>query len=157
MNQDSAQNTEVDEVTKAMAELIAWRSTRFDQQDSAIWHERLDEHNHSGLTLEAARRFGEDDFLQDTPVTLAAFLRVVKTIRTERIEALKDRYFPPPSGITDEQYQEWIQKRNEGAVLGYTPEQIDQVARHAINAPGRPALSERSKPILHLPSASSTQ
>lgn len=150
MNQNSAQG-EVSEVTRAMTELIAMRGARFDKQDFAIWLERLDEHDHSGLTTEAARRFGEDDRLQDTPLTLAAFLRVVKQIRNERIDAMKDRLPQPPSGISDEQYLTWVRARNECAVRGYTPEQIDQMARQAINAPSRPPISGRPGPVLYLP------
>lgn len=153
MNQDNSQHGNVNEVAKAMSELVAWRGARFDKQDSAIWLERLESHNHSGLTIEAARRFGEEDDLQDTPLTLAAFLRTVKQVRAERIEALKDRFFPPPSNISDDQYQAWLHMSNEYAVRGYSPEEIDRIARRAINAPERPALSDRPKPVLRLPSA----
>lgn len=157
MNQNSNQDAQMDEVGRAMAELVAWRNARFDKQDSAIWLEYLEPHNHSGLTIEAARRFGEDEALQDTPVTLAAFLRVVKQIRSERIEAMKDQFPQPPSAITDEQYRMWIQFRNECAVRGYTPEEIDRAARQAINAPQRGAISDRPAPVLYLPPSSSAQ
>lgn len=150
MNQDNYQATEVE---RAIAELVAMRSVRFDRQDIDFWTERLEAHNYSGLTVEAARRFGEDESLQDVPVTLAAFLRVVKQVRTERIEGMKDRFLPPPSSISDEQYQAWLRARNECAVRGYSPEAIDRLARQAVNAPERPAISGRPSPVLRLPSA----
>lgn len=151
MSQDNSDQPS--EVSRAMSELVAWRNARFDKQDSAIWMDRLEEHNHSGLTIEAARRFGEDEALQDTPVTLAAFLRVVKQVRAERIEELKDRFPQPPSGITDEQYRVWLRVRNECAVRGLVPDEIDRAARRAINAPEPPAISDRPAPILYLPSS----
>lgn len=157
MNQNSNQDTQVDEVGRAMAELVAWRNARFDKQDSAIWLERLEPHNHSGLTIEAARRFGEDPDLQDTPLTLAAFLRVVKQIRSERIEAMKDRFPQPPSGIPDDQYRTWMHYRNEAAVRGLSPEQIDQLARRAIGAPERPSISDRPAPVMYLPPSPDAQ
>lgn len=157
MNQSNNQNGQVDEVGRAMAELVVWRNARFDKQDSAIWLERLEPHNHSGLTIEAARRFGEDDNLQDTPLTLAAFLRVVKQVRAERIEAMRDRLPQPPSNITDEQYQAWIQFRNECAVRGFSPDEIDRAARQAIGAPQRGAISDRPAPVLYLPPSPSAQ
>lgn len=141
------------DVERAMAELVATRNARFDKQDSMIWLERLDEHNHSGLTIEAARRFGEDDALQDTPLTLAAFTRVVKQIRSERIKAMEGQFRQPPSGISDEQYRKWIHVRNECAVRGFDAEKTDVVARKAINAPEAKPISSRPAPVLYsLPS-----
>lgn len=147
MNEDY-QATEVDH---AMAELIATRNARFDKQDMDIWMDRLEEHNHSGLPLEAARRFGEDEALQDTPLTLAAFIRVVKQVRRERITARESDFPQPPSRITDEQYRTWMKVRNECAVRGLTTEQIDKMSRQAINAPQPSPLSSRPAPVLYLP------
>lgn len=155
MNQDNTQNGQATEVTRAMSELVAWRGARFDKQDSIIWLERLDEHNHSGLTLEAARRFGEDESLQDTPVTLAAFLRVVKAVRNERISMARDSRPQPPSGIGDDEYRVWLAVCNEGAVRGLSSEQIDHQARKAINAPDRQAISGRPAPVMYLPPTTS--
>lgn len=155
MNQDNSDPPS--QVSQAMAELVVWRNASFDKQDSSIWMDRLEEHNHSGLTLEAARRFGEDEALQDTPVTLSNFLRVVKQVRSERIESARDRFPQPPSGITDEQYRAWVKYRNEAAVMGGSPEQIDQAARYAIGASPRPAISNRPAPKPYLPSAPSDQ
>lgn len=136
-----------------MAELVATRNARFDKQDSLIWLERLDQHNHSGLTIEAARRFGEDDGLQDTPLTLAAFTRVVKQIRSERIKAMEGQFRQPPSGISDAQYREWIHVRNECAVRGFDAEKTDILARKAIKAPAAKPISNRPAPVLYaLPS-----
>lgn len=148
-------NTQVSEVSHAMHELSVTRGMRFDQSDYAIWRERLDEHNHSGLSTEAARRFGEDEDLQDTPLTLAAFIRVVKQVRQERIHAMEEGFPQPPSGISDEKYQMWLRARNECAVRGLPREQIDQQARRAIDAPAPPAISERPAPVAYLPPASS--
>lgn len=141
------------EVQRAMAELVATRNARFDKQDSLIWLERLEEHNHSGLTTEAARRFGEDEALQNTPLTLASFTRVVKQIRAERIKAREADFPQPPSGITDEQYTLWLRTRNEAAVRGLPVEGIDQAARQAIKAPAPAAISNRPAPVLYLPPA----
>lgn len=157
MNDNSVPNDEVDEVDVALAELAAWRGAKFDKQDSLLWGDRLEEHAHSGLLIEAARRFGQDDDLQDTPLTLAAFLRVVKQIRSERIEAMKDRFPQPPSGIPDEQYRTWMHYRNEAAVRGLSPEQIDQLARRAIGAPERPPISDRPAPVMYLPPSPDAQ
>lgn len=152
MNQNP-QNTvpEQSEVEQALAHLLVMRNFRYDKQDLLLWLDKLDEHNHSGLTLEAARRFGEDNDLQDVPLTLASFLRVVRQIRTERIEGRKGDLPQPPSSITDEQYREWLIVRNEGAVRGHTSEQIDQAARYAINAPAPEPISSRPAPVLYLP------
>lgn len=156
MSEPSGPRSEdVSEVKWAMAEIAATRNVKFDSQDSAIWKARLKEHNHSGLAPEAARRFTEDEQLQDTPVTLASFLRVVKQVRGERIAALQSQFPQPPSGITDEQYRRWMQVRNECAVRQVPVERIDGLARQAINAPARPPVSDRPSPAMRLPGPSS--
>lgn len=151
MNRDQNTESGLTEVEQALAELLVTRNFRYDKQDLLIWMDRLEEHNHSGLTTEAARRFGEDDSLQDVPLTLASFIRVVKQIRTERIKAMEDRFPQPPSNIGDREYRLWLQVRNECAVRGFSPEQIDQASRRAINAPAPEPISSRPAPVLYLP------
>lgn len=146
----SGKNATLVEVPNALAELAVTRGMRFDKQDLKIWMERLQDHDHSGLTLEAARRFGELDALQSVPLTLASFLQVVRQIRAERIKAMEDVFLPPPSGIDDEQYKTWLKIRNEGAVRQMSPEQIDAHARTILGLPSRPSVSARAPHVLYL-------